>query len=142
MADADAESSRQSRFDELARSAELRLRHLGTRTRVAARTLTVRQSARARVAPLRARVARLELEREDALHDLGAAVYAGDAAETGSAHARVAALDASIATLEDEMQAAVADADAQVAALDAQMRPTVAVTRPADPEQQGPASSG
>jgi outer membrane biosynthesis protein TonB len=134
------ENQRPNRLDELGRTAQLRLRHLGTRTRALAQNLGASQSARARVAAARSRQARLLLERDEALHALGAAVYAGDAAGTESARDRVAALDAAIATLEDEMTAALADADARIRANAAELRPTEAYTRPANPEEPDPAA--
>jgi hypothetical protein len=128
------------RLDELSRSAQLRLRHLGTRTRAVAESLGARQNARARIAGARARQARLGLERDEALHALGAAVYADDAAGTDSARKRVAALDAAIQTLEDEMTAALAHAEARIRANAAELRPTEAYTRPANPEEPDPAA--
>jgi zinc-ribbon domain len=127
------------RIDGLSRGARLRIRHLGTRTRAVAQNLAARQSAQARVASARARQARLHLERDAALQALGAAVYADDAAGTDSARDRVAALDAAITTLEDEMNAALADAEAQIRANAAELRPTEAYTRPANPEEPDPA---
>jgi rRNA maturation protein Nop10 len=129
----------ESRLDRLGHDVSLRLAGLRTRAQLLARSVGARESARARVASLRARQARLRLERDAALHELGAAVYAGDAPETESARARVTALDAAIATLEDEMNAVLADAEAQVAQIDAELRPTVAVTRPGTPEEPDPA---
>jgi hypothetical protein len=127
-----------NRLDELARTAELRLAALRTRAGLFARSVGARQSARAHAANVRARIARLRLERDTALHALGAAVYGGDPTETETARARVAALDTAIATLEDEMNAVLAEAAAQVARIDAELRPTVAVTRPDEPESPDP----
>jgi hypothetical protein len=129
----------ESRLDRLTRGAELRLASLRTRTQLLARAVGARERARAQTATLRARQARLRLERDAALHELGAAVYAGGDQETESARARVERLDAALATLEDEMDAVLEQAEAEIAELDAERRPTVAVTRSAGPEQPDPA---
>jgi hypothetical protein len=129
----------ESRIDRITRSAELRLASLRTRTQLLARAVGARERARAQTATLRARQARLRLERDAALHELGAAVYAGSEPETESARSRVERLDAALATLEDEMDAVLERAEAEIAELDAERRPTVAVTRPSNPEQPDPA---
>lgn len=129
LTDADAAPSRWSRLDEVGRTAQLRLRHLGTRAQLAARGLQLRQSTRAQIASLRARQARLRLEHDAALQALGAAVYGDDAAGTDAARNRLAALDSALASVEDEMNTALAHAEDRLAELDAEVRPT-AVIRP------------
>ena len=129
-----------SRLDELLHGAGAALTRARLTAERVARTVSAQQRARAELARLHAEEARLELDRDAALRDLGAAVYGGEAAETESARGAVAALEERLAALREEKDAVLEQARMHVAEVDEELRPTVAVTRPAQPEQPDPAT--
>jgi hypothetical protein len=120
-----------SAFERLTRDADQALTRARTRAGQLVRSVTVRESARTRIARLRAREARLQLEREDRLRDFGAAVYDGDAEETERTRNSLDVLDAQIETLREEMDTVLEEAHAHVAQLAAESRQTQVYMPPA-----------
>ena len=105
-----------------------------SRGRVAAESIATRGRARRRAYALRQELARMAVDRDRLLFELGNAVYLGDEQATEEARSRVEALDRLAAEREAEMQQVLESAQDALARGRLEVQPTEVAEAPQEPD--------
>jgi hypothetical protein len=108
-----------------------RLAAVRTRSRALVETLNAQSQARRALTAIRLELERLQGERDTRLRELGAAVYADDAAGTETARAAIRALDDGIAAKEEQMNQIAEQVQERVGRAQAEARSTESLEPPA-----------
>jgi zinc-ribbon domain len=111
-----------------------RLDTFRSRGRVAAESIATRGRARRQVYALRQELARMAVDRDRLLFDLGNAVYRGDEQATEEARSRVEELDRLAAEREAEMQQVLESAQDVLARGRLEVQPTEVAEAPQEPD--------